>query len=274
MEALWKYTWNPNGYPLETIILDTSKNMIGDNIELAHTYFRGDSITASCVETGKLTIGSDVILMNQDTHLSELCRVPICRTIQLNTKEAISSCLTINVSFIVDAIDYTLLNQDLHQTANVIHQSLMVKNLNSDTGSIIDLNVNSFTTPSLFSSEEGTEVKSDSLSINKTTLDQSELNFSADSPTIRGNINYIKYDEATQSWVSLNKGTNKESSFVRFLKKPEPNKLTITTRSDLTTIDTLDWIEIDYENKGLIINQLNIKKLIINDKEFSIIDNK
>jgi hypothetical protein len=273
MEAIWKYTWNPNGYPLENVILNTSDKVLGDNVELAHTYFRGDNLTANTVEIGNLVIGEDIILWNKDTHLSELCNTPIYRTIQLNSKKAISSKLTVNVAFIADALDYRSLNQDLHQTADVTHNSIAVKSIKSDEGAIAQLNSDIIETPTFYSSEKGTQVNGDELSVNKTLINQEGIKFPSDEAIIRsGDLNYMRYDKATQSWVSVNKGTGDESSFIRYLKKPEPNKLTITTRSDLTTLDTIDWIEVDYENKGLILDQLSVNTLIINDKEFTLTD--
>ena len=47
IKPIWKFSWKPEGYGVEDIILDTSSKPLGSIINLEHTFFRGKEFAAS-----------------------------------------------------------------------------------------------------------------------------------------------------------------------------------------------------------------------------------
>jgi hypothetical protein len=55
-DQIWKYSWNSIGYPFDTFQLNTSKNIVGDSIELPHSLFRDKGFLAYLLSSGKLPL--------------------------------------------------------------------------------------------------------------------------------------------------------------------------------------------------------------------------
>ena len=132
IKPIWKYSWKPEGYGIETFEIDTSASALGSLIKLEHSFFRGKEFTAS-VGNVALTVGwenqnltgkEDIILRLYDAKLSQLGDSAIFRAFEIVSNRAKVADLTIKVNFIADAIDPAEFGQNLNQESDVIHNTL------------------------------------------------------------------------------------------------------------------------------------------------------
>lgn len=141
IKPVWKYSWRPEGYGLETIEMDTSSSPIGTLITFDHTFFRGLEFSAQLASGTSLTIGyenaaltgkEDLILRAYDAKLSQLCNSGIYRAVEIGSSRARAKKLLIKINFIADAIDPADFGQSLNPQADVIHKSLTAEKITSN----------------------------------------------------------------------------------------------------------------------------------------------
>lgn len=279
IKQVWKYSWNPNGYGQESIIVDTSNNKVGDFIKLPRSFFKGSPISALALEAGNLNISSingsaDLLLVNADPMLSSLSPIPIYKNLKINSRRALSTSITLSIVFIADVLEPDLFNQNLNQEADVQHKSITIESATIESATIKKIETESISIADILSfSKDGISINLSDFKIKDVTISQDSIHFETETASISIPGNYIKYNPEVSTWVTLNKGTEEEVPFVRFYKKEVPiSSIPISNPADLTTLDFVDWLKVDGDTKSIVVDGIKTKKITIDNVDLQVVD--
>jgi len=286
LKPIWKYSWNPEGYGIVSLVINTKKKTRGSLIPLNHTFFRGKDFAAELESGSSLNIGyenkplegnEDIILRLFDPKLSQLSNTGIYRVLELVSARVLNTTLKIKVNFIADALDPEDLGQVLNQEADVVHKSLTVEDITSENALFRNLKVNSDLSGKWGSfSEEGLKIKGDSLITSSASLEKGvfktsdPLKIETGSGKEKGRI---QYNSESYLWEVWNPRAKKLVPFV--VSSLPSNDIPIggipfIEGKDLAALSYGDWLKADYVNRTLKVDKIETKDIKITDKTIEI----
>ncbi len=275
IKPIWKYTWKPEGYGVETLELDTSASLIGAPLKLEHAYFRGREFAASAdgaelsvgYEDKPLTGKEDLILQAYDVRLSQLGDSGIYRVATIASKRAKSKKLIVKVNYIADAIDPEELGQVLNATADVVHNSLTVKKLASDEAAIKTLTASqslegdwgSMTVDTCRFTAQGLRIEG------VVELTPDTIDFDKKIPDISvGQKPFLKYDSELHVWETWSPRAEKFLPLMTSRTPIEeliPGSIPMIDSEDLTSLSYTDWFKLDLNKKSLKVPNLETESV-------------
>jgi len=271
-KQIWKFSWNPAGYPIEQFSTSTGTISVNPVIKLQHSYFKIEGFVAYTI-TKKGTklfykcneikvAGTDFLFNEQDITLSTLAGKSIYSSLKMCSSRVENlSNLIIECSYIADVIDADSLNQDLHQEASVEHKHLKVVSLDSKQANIAEIESEMISgtwgelTPDSF-------VLNDSAQINGTNISKNgfESTFPVDSLNFGNKDFNVSFDVATKT-AKLQVGEKRGG--VLFHSLPDISQIPIygipvVLSDDRARLNFVPWFSLDPTNKGIKIGSLNI----------------
>jgi len=284
VKPIWKFSWKPEGYGIQDVILNTSKKTLNTLVSFKGSYFRGKEFAANLKESGNsLTIGyedrtllgtEDIILRMLEPKLSQLGNSGVYRMIELATKRTLNTEILLKINFIADAMNPEDFNQDPHLEAHVVHKSLTATSVVTGTLSTGTLNISKGLSGNWGElSEKGITSKGSTLKIGEDTFSEGSLTtkkslyFECNSLEKKGKLRYNKDNLLWEIWNPRSKKMVPIITSHVTADKIPLGGIPVIDPNDATSLSFVDWFNVDLEKKSLSVKNIEAGPLKASGKE-------